>query len=284
MKKTTSKKNEFFRAIKTLSNLLVFFIAGTILLYKCSFETEETLKPVAVKDAQPREGIIYIYDSKRKVGSDGFDRRLRNPQGKLKRTGPTTWLYHKKLYTLTALGTDFKHHVANAYLIGFSPFLTEKLWVPMQTLASRLKYKTDKNQFKGMVDVWQTSKQAYYWLRGDCEDHAVLLADWLIEMGYDARVVLGKYKKNGHAWVVLFYGQKTYIIEATNKKNRKTYPLANTLPSYKPTFMFNRDYFWKNTGTVLTTIYDDSKWKKVSRFDQVLPEVSHLKSQTFVSL
>jgi len=269
MKKTDSKKNEFLRAIKTLSNLLVFFIAGTILLYKCSFGTEESLKPAVAKDAQPREGIVYIYDSKHEVGSDGFDRHLRNPRGELKRTGPTTWLYQKKLYTLTALGTDSKHHVANAYLIGFSPFKTGKLWVPMQTLASRLKYKTDKNQFKGMADVWQTSKQAYYWLRGDCEDHAILLADWLIEMGYDARVVLGKHKKNGHAWVVLFYGQKTYIIEATNKQNRRTYPLANKLPNYKPAFMFNRNFFWKNTGTVLTTIYNDSKWEKVSSFKEI---------------
>ena len=284
MKKTNSKKNEFLRAIKTLSNLLVFFIVGTILLYKCSFEKEDSLKPEIAEDAQPRQGIVFIYGSKHKVEADGFDRYLRNSAGKLKRTGPTTWLYHKKLYTLTALGTDFKHHVANAYLIGFSPFETGKLWVPMQTLASRLKYKTDKNQFKGMVDVWQTSKQAYYWLRGDCEDHAVLLADWLIEMGYDARVVLGKHKNIGHAWVVLFYDQKTYIIEATNKKTRRTYPLANKLPNYKPAFMFNRNFFWKNTGTELTTIYDDKKWKKVSRFDQVFPEVSHLKSQTFVSL
>jgi hypothetical protein len=118
------------------------------------------------------------------------------------------------------------------------------------------------------VDVWQTSKQAYYWLRGDCEDHAILLADWLIEMGYNARVVLGKYKKNGHAWVVLFYDQKTYIIEATNKQNRRNYPLANKLPNYKPAFMFNRDFFWKNTGTVLTTIYDNPKWKKVSSFKE----------------
>ncbi|MBW1822905.1 MAG: hypothetical protein JRI92_14440 [Deltaproteobacteria bacterium] len=231
MKKTDSKKSEFLRAIKTLSNLLVFFIAGTILLYKCSFGTGDSLKPAVAKDAQPREGIVYIYDSKRKVGSDGFDRYLRSSNGKLKRTGPTTWLYHKKLYTLTALGTDFKHHVANAYLIGFSPFETGKLWIPMQTLASRLKYKTDKKQFKGIVDVWQTSKQAYYWLRGDCEDHA--------------------------------------IIEATNKQNRRTYPLANKLPNYKPAFMFNRDFFWKNTGTVLTTIYDDSKWEKVSSFKEI---------------
>jgi len=32
--------------------------------------------------------------------------------------------------------------------------------------------------------------------------------------------------------------------------------------------MFNRDFFWKNTGTVLTTIYDDSKWEKVSYFKE----------------
>jgi len=32
--------------------------------------------------------------------------------------------------------------------------------------------------------------------------------------------------------------------------------------------MFNRDFFWKNTGTVLTTIYDDSKWEKVSSFKE----------------
>jgi hypothetical protein len=85
-------------------------------------------------------------------------------------------------------------------------------------------------------------------------------------MGYDARVVTGMHGKEGHAWVVMFDQGKTYLLEATSKRRRRTLPLAASMPDYKPEYMFDRQNFWVNTGSVLTSNYRDGKWQKRSTF------------------
>jgi len=105
----------------------------------------------------------------------------------------------KDILAKIALGTDLEPYFVNGFLIGFMPFFTDNVWATMQTVSMRLKYQLDREQFHPYNDIWQTSKQAYSRLRGDCEDHAILLSDWLISLGYDARVVLGEYKNEGHA-------------------------------------------------------------------------------------
>lgn len=175
-----------------------------------------------------------------------------------------------KDFSASATGTDLKHHIVNSYLVGYSPFYTKNTWIPWQTLAKKKTYQTDHVTYKGRPDVWQTSKQAYRLTRGDCEDHAIALADWLISMGDDARVVVGTYKGGGHAWVVLLKDGKEFILEATQKSGLQTmirFPLAKQMPGYRPSYMFNRKYFWKNTGSRATSDYSSSKWIKKSRFN-----------------
>jgi hypothetical protein len=219
-----------------------------------------------LEDSKPRRGFVITTDERRKISSEAFDLELRKKALNLRRHAGACWSHNNELYMLTTLGTDLKHHAVNAYLLGYSPFYAQRLGIPMQTLSSRLKYVPDKHQFHGRPEVWQTSKQAYYRLRGDCEDHAILLADWLMEMGHDARVAVGKFKQTGHAWVVLFFEEKVYIIEATEKRNRRLYPLASRMIHYHPRIMFNKDSFWINTGSPMTTQYEGPRWKKTSRF------------------
>jgi hypothetical protein len=171
--------------------------------------------------------------------------------------------------TASALGMDRRHHFANSYLVGYQPFESEHVWVPLYTLAMRKRYEYDRVQYSGLQDVWQTSKQAFYYTRGDCEDHAIILADWLISLGIDARVVVGTHRERGHAWVVYFDNGKAYLLEATSKKRMRragAIPLAAMMTAYHPTHQFNRDYFWVNTGTRFTTRYDGPHWKRRSRF------------------
>lgn len=175
-------------------------------------------------------------------------------------------------FTSTAPGVDYKHHIVNAYLEGYQPFKTENIWVPLYTLARHKKYQFDHLQHPGHPEVWQTSKQAYQFTRGDCEDHAIALADWLIEMGEDARVVTGKHKTGGHAWVVLFKDNQTLILEATDKnptRRATDYPLANLKPNYHPEIMFNRTTFWYNTGSTYTTNYKNKNWVKKSTYTRI---------------
>jgi len=119
------------------------------------------------------------------------------------------------------------------------------------------------------LDLWQNSAQAYLLPRGDCEDHALALADWLISEGVDAKVVLGKYKTQGHAWVVASKNNKVYLLEATSKRVGKSwnhYPLAQMSNHYYPMVMFNRTDYWVNTTRLATTDYVGKHWQKTSEF------------------
>ena len=169
----------------------------------------------------------------------------------------------------SAFGTDYLHHFVNHYLVGYAPFQTENLWMPHYTISMRLKYQLDADQYGGFKEVWQNSREAFYNTRGDCEDHALALSDWLIEMGVDARVVLGSYKNEGHAWVVVFLDGKVFLLESTSKQKSRSwrhYPLAQFEPNYHPKYMFNRDFFWMNRGSIYTTRYEGINWIKKSRF------------------
>lgn len=171
--------------------------------------------------------------------------------------------------TASAMGTDWRHHIVNGYLVGYRPFEAANVLEPLQVLAMRKRYQYDHLQYAGRGEIWQTSEQAFESPRGDCEDHAIALADWLIEQGEDARVVLGQYRGGGHAWVVLFRDGQTYLLEATRKQGvtgRFTYPLARFETDYHPEMMFNRDTFWANSGSRLTTDYNSSRWIRKSRY------------------
>jgi len=195
-----------------------------------------------------------------------FQNRTRNEMT----AGVAYWSFNNyPPVTASAFGTDFLHHFVNHYLVGYAPFQTENLWMPHYTISMRLKYQLDAQQYGGYKEVWQNSKEAFINTRGDCEDHALTLSDWLIEMDIDARVVLGSYKKDGHAWVVVFLENGVFLLEATSKeKNRswRHYPLAKYETNYHPKYMFNRDYFWLNTGSIYTTRYEGNSWIKTSKF------------------
>ncbi len=178
------------------------------------------------------------------------------------------------VYALTAASTSKQLYFANGYLNGYVPFQAESVWQPLELLRTRLNYQKDIIQYDGRKDVWQTPRQSFEFTLGDCEDHALLLADWLIGLGYDARIALGEVQfrgqaRGGHAWVVLFANGKEYILEATDKSKWSRLPLASTMPYYFPRFMFNRRDFWLNTGSVYTVRYSGANWKKTGRF---LPE------------
>jgi len=175
----------------------------------------------------------------------------------------------------SASGVDKLAYFASSYLVGYSPFETANVWEPLAILALRKAYVLDHKLYgPNMSEIWQNSRQAYRYSRGDCEDHAIILADWLIEMGHNARVVLGKYKNGGHAWVVLFKDGKEYILEATSKRrphSTKDFKLAALATDYHPQYQFDRENFWVNTGSKYTTRYKDKKWQLRSTFSRYKP-------------
>ncbi len=179
-----------------------------------------------------------------------------------------TWQVRDQPVTTIAPGLDRRHHFANAYLVGYVPFPDVEAWVPLAALAQRKRYEFDHDQYPGAPELWQTSREAFFHPRGDCEDHALALADWLIGLGHDARVVIGTMRGGGHAWVVLLDGPRTYLLEATDKRPARALPLASQLPDYRPEAMFNREHYWVNEGSTLTADYRGGHWQPRSRFSR----------------
>jgi len=168
--------------------------------------------------------------------------------------------------TASALGLDWKHHFVSSYLVGIHPFPVENKWLPLYTIAQMKTYQLDSEQYQA-VDLWQNSAQAFILPRGDCEDHALILADWLISEGVDAKVVVGTYKDSGHAWVIATVNNQEFLLEPTAKRIRKSwnhFPLASLAKNYHPSFMFNRKYFWANLTKEQT--YTGKHWIKTSIF------------------
>ncbi len=173
--------------------------------------------------------------------------------------------------TMSAQSINRAHFLVNTYLEGYKPFDVENVMMPLYVLSQRKSYLLDSTQYQGREDVWQSSRQAFLYPRGDCEDHAIALTDWLIEMGEDARVVLGDVNGDGHAWVILFKNGKEYLLEATKKSGlgrNKPYPVAKLHTDYHPQFMFNRTGFWVNNKSKYTTDYSGSHWQKMSKYQQ----------------
>jgi hypothetical protein len=215
-------------------------------------------------------GQVTIIGVEKKLTEDWINRYQQSWPLK-KKAGFYTWTWHGiQNVTATAIGLDNKAHFVNSYLVNYKPFETENLWIPLYTLAITKKYQYDHLQYSGMPDLWQNSRQAFFYPRGDCEDHAIILADWLISMNEDARVAVGKYKGEGHAWVILFKNGSEYLLEATSKKRNKTnlFPLAMLKTDYEPEMMFNREKFWFKQGDIRTTSYSGHHWKIMSHFSK----------------
>lgn len=179
----------------------------------------------------------------------------------------------RKIFAFSAQSTGQRYYFASGYLTGWQPFAVNQLWKPWYAVAHRMRYAFDHELFFGRPDVWQTAYQSWLHQLGDCEDHSLLLADWLINLGEDARVVLGDYRGEGHAWVVVIRDDHTYLLEATQKfggRALREYPLASTLRGYHPRAMFNRDILWVNEGSSLTTQYSDERWRKAGGFQAAL--------------
>ncbi len=208
---------------------------------------------------QPKKGVMV----------DTSGQRIQKPQDDF-RGG---WLYmvknrFKTIVGLAAKASNLQYYYANGYFLDFVPFEVDNVYIAMNYVAQRLRYQYDKEQFGGR-DIWQTSKEAYERMRGDCEDHAILLADWLSTLGFDARVAVGTHKGNGHAWVVWFKEGESYIIEATAKRKRFFFPYAKMMTDYKAKYMFNKDAFWVKEGYALNDDYVTG-WRRTAYFQAII--------------
>jgi hypothetical protein len=239
------------------------------LYYRSKRLPEINLSSADIKEA-PQPGSVTLLELKRTISPKVLRQHMDGYKGK---DGFLVWSSSRSAeYTASAPGIDDIQHIVNGYLQGYMPYKAENVFIPLYVLSKKKRYQYDHITHKGKEERWQTSKQAFHYPRGDCEDHAIALADWLIESGHDARVVLGDFDGEGHAWVVLFKDNKEYLLEATDKsygRRKNRYPLAKFEPKYHPQWMFNQTDFWTNTGSKFTTSYSSKKWVKKSRYNRI---------------
>ncbi len=156
-------------------------------------------------------------------------------------------------------------HRPTWFMRGFSPAvrlnrpLDVWLWV-----LGHCRYAGDE-EFFGRMEVWQLAKDTYHRRRGDCEDTAILLGDWLGASGFDARVAIGKVRRGGHAWVALRQDGRTYILETTGGRGafRRTPPRAELMADYFPRVQFDRRGVWFRTARNWASDYwSEADWAK----------------------
>ncbi len=170
----------------------------------------------------------------------------------------------KRSYDLLALDLRGAYHRVTDFFIGEDPSAVPQaetcekqdqlreivaIWT---ALLNHCRYATDFQRISGQRDAWQFSDETDRYRSGDCEDTAILLADWLISRGFDARVALGRTRQlEGHAWCVVRHEGEQYILETTEAEpdlgNPPTVERVGQL--YMPEFAFDREgIFFRNEG------------------------------------
>ncbi|HEX8362727.1 MAG TPA: transglutaminase-like cysteine peptidase [Longimicrobium sp.] len=99
-------------------------------------------------------------------------------------------------------------------------------------------YVTDEEHF-GAPDYWQHPSEFERVRRGDCEDFALWGWRKLVEMGYDAFLVVGFWNPPDgtpcqHAWVLIKTGSGDFVLEGTAHHDAMLQPLETARAHYHP--------------------------------------------------
>jgi len=111
-----------------------------------------------------------------------------------------------------------KHHRFSPRPMG--SFLSQPVMVACRNLEDirrslvTCRYVSDQEQF-GLRDYWMTPQEFERARKGDCDDFALWTWRQLLNLGYEARFVVGKAGRygEGHAWVTYRSAGKTFVVE-----------------------------------------------------------------------
>ncbi|QIF00758.1 transglutaminase domain-containing protein [Roseimicrobium sp. ORNL1] len=183
-----------------------------------------------------------------------------------------------RIYAMVAPGMDGRYRYVNEFLEGYKPPVKHlndpsrrvELMTIWQTVTAGCRYTTDigsiQHSSKGgpAREIWQTARETEKLGRGDCEDSAILLTDWLLARGFDARVALGLLLGpggGGHAWVVVRLDNTEYLLEPTEGANgaQRLLTISEAGPRYAPLVLFDRNSFYIRPQP---TRWDGSYWSE----------------------
>jgi len=158
-----------------------------------------------------------------------------------------------RIYAILAGDTQGRFRYMNEFLTGYQPpahyrsnqSRLGELMTIWQAVARQCRYTRDTGTDDN--DAWQTALETQTMGTGDCEDTSILLADWLLARGFQARVALGRYaERGGHAWVVVRLDNRDYLLESTEGASHATAPplLSSMGARYIPDMQFDRESFY----------------------------------------
>lgn len=140
-------------------------------------------------------------------------------------------------------------------------------------VADRCDYQVDQERLgndEGGQEVWKSASQTWAEASGDCEDTSILLAEVLIQAGFDARVAIGWNGNMGqHAWVVVRVGEKQYLLESTIERKITRDDLlevAGASAFYQPEQVFDAKTLYFTTArpeTFSGDYFSPDVWKAV---------------------
>ncbi len=157
----------------------------------------------------------------------------------------------RRTYAVVAADENGRFRYVNEFLTGYAPpavfardqSRVHELFTIWSAVHENCIYARDPGARKESTDCWQTSLETQRLGRGDCEDSAIFLCDWLLARGFLARVALGRYGDlGGHAWVVVKLDDKEYLLESTEgRPDPANPPLVTRVGSrYIPEVLFDR--------------------------------------------
>jgi transglutaminase-like putative cysteine protease len=157
-----------------------------------------------------------------------------------------------------------QYHRPPWFLRGYQPEEVSDPLAAWLFVLTNCRYVDDMEQF-GYREVWQLGEETYQTRQGDCEDLAILLADWLEAAGFEARVVLGDTDGSGHAWVVWRQDGQEYLLEATGGRGnyRRVPPRTEFATDYQPQVQFDRAGVWfRTSGKWTGEYYEGGEWSR----------------------
>ena len=160
-----------------------------------------------------------------------------------------------RLYDAFAPDDQGRFRRVNEYLQGYEPpanYAAEsnrlhELYTIWSAVVGGCQYSKDTNDRYPTRDAWQLPLQTITRGKGDCEDSALLLADWLMSRGFEVRVALGRYGDMGqHAWCVAKVDGIDYLLESTEGSPNPDKPAyaADVGSRYVPDLLFDRTHLY----------------------------------------
>jgi predicted transglutaminase-like cysteine proteinase len=183
----------------------------------------------------------------------------------------------RQAYVLLAFKLDGDVCHASDLLTGWTPPVRlpssrsklQEMITIWKAVLDHVRYAKDLNGIRGNLDTWQLARETWDYKNGDCEDSSILLADWLIARGFDARVVIGTTDKGeGHSWCVVALDGTSYILETTGARpDLKNPPYAARLSKrYNPRFQFNRNsVFYRRDDSRNPRYWSNKSWYRIDR-------------------